>query len=178
MKFSVKTQVAVAGSLAVAGSIFLSIVAYFAAVPENHLMIFIISVLVIVVVASSCAYCYRSIDTKKETLNEQIRQALHATSSSIMLADAGRNIVYMNKAVDAMLREAESDLRKALPHFSVDRVVGSNMDIFHKNPAHQSHLLANLRETYVGNIVVAGRSFRLIANPIFWRIRRTYWFGG
>lgn len=167
MKFSVKTQVAVAGSLAVAGAIFQSIVAYFAAVPENHLMIFIISLLVIIVVASSCAYCYRSIDTKKEVLNEQIRQALHATSSNIMLADAGRTIVYMNKAVEAMLREAESDLRKALPHFSVDRVIGSNMDIFHKNPAHQSHLLANLRDTYVGNIVVAGRSFRLIANPIF-----------
>ncbi|MEN0039457.1 MAG: methyl-accepting chemotaxis protein [Cellvibrio sp.] len=167
MKFSVKTQVAVAGSLAVAGAVFLSIVAYFAAVPENHLMISIISILVIVVVASSCVYCYRSIDTKKEVLNEQIRQALHATSSNIMLADSSRVIVYMNKAVEAMLREAESDLRKALPHFSVDRIIGSNMDIFHKNPAHQSQLLANLRETYIGNIVVAGRSFRLIANPIF-----------
>lgn len=103
----------------------------------------------------------------KATENQRIRAALDATSTNVMLADAERNIVYMNHAVTKMLREAESDLRKALPHFSVDKVIGSNMDIFHKNPAHQSHLLATLTSTYIGNIVVAGRSFRLIANPIF-----------
>jgi hypothetical protein len=99
--------------------------------------------------------------------NARIKQALESTSSNVMMADNNRNIVYMNKSVVAMLRDAEADLRKALPHFSVDKALGSNMDIFHKNPSHQSNLLANLRETYVGNIVVAGRSFRLIANPIF-----------
>ena len=99
--------------------------------------------------------------------NLRVKQALDATSSNVMLADKDRNIVYMNKSVESMLRGVESDLRKALPHFSVDKVLGSNMDIFHKNPSHQSNLLANLRETYVGNVVVAGLSFRLIANPIF-----------
>lgn len=99
--------------------------------------------------------------------NFRIKEALNATSSNVMMADVNRNIIYMNKAVVSMLREAESDLRKALPHFSVDKILGSNMDIFHRNPAHQSNLLATLRSTYVGNIVVAGRSFRLIANPIF-----------
>jgi len=103
---------------------------------------------------------------KQNILTAQVVTALGATSSSVMVADADRNIVYMNKSVTAMLREAESDLRKALPHFSVDKIIGSNMDIFHSKPSHQSHLLANLKDTYVGNIVVAGRSFRLIANPI------------
>ncbi len=99
--------------------------------------------------------------------NSRIKQALDATSSNVMVADINRNITFANKAVIAMLRVAEGDMRKALPNFSVDRVVGSNMDIFHRNPAHQSNLLANLSQTYVGNIQVAGRSFRLIANPIF-----------
>ncbi len=103
---------------------------------------------------------------KQSILTHQVVTALSATSSNVMVADADRNIVYMNKAVESMLREAESDLRSALPHFSVDKVVGSNMDIFHRNPAHQSHLLANLRSTYTANIVVANRNFRLIANPI------------
>jgi methyl-accepting chemotaxis protein len=103
---------------------------------------------------------------KQNILTTQVVTALGATSSNVMVADAERNIVYMNKAVVAMLKEAESDLRKALPHFSVDKIIGSNMDIFHNKPSHQSHLLANLKDTYVGNIVVAGRSFRLIANPI------------
>jgi len=99
--------------------------------------------------------------------NARVRNALDVTSSNVMIADANRQIIYMNRAVEKMLRVAESDLRKALPHFSVDKVLGSNMDIFHKNPAHQSTLLDNLRGTYIGNIIVAGRSFRLIANPIF-----------
>lgn len=104
---------------------------------------------------------------KASVENFRVKQALNATSSNVMLADNDRNIIYMNKAVEAMLRRVEPDLRKALPHFSADNIIGSNMDIFHKNPAHQSTLLANLRDTYVGNIVVAGLSFRLIANPIY-----------
>lgn len=99
--------------------------------------------------------------------NFRIKEALNATSSNVMMADVNRNIIYMNRAVTAMLREAEADLRKALPHFSVDKIIGNTMDIFHRNPSHQSDLLANLRSTYVGNIVITGRSFRLIANPIF-----------
>lgn len=98
---------------------------------------------------------------------DRILSALDSTSSNVMVADNDRTIIYMNKAVEKMLRAVENELRKALPHFSVDKVLGSNMDIFHRNPAHQSQLLANLRDTYVGNIVVAGCSFRLIANPIF-----------
>ncbi|HCS66113.1 MAG TPA: chemotaxis protein [Cellvibrio sp.] len=98
---------------------------------------------------------------------DRILGALDSTSSNVMVADNERTIIYMNKSVEKMLRGVEADLRKALPHFSVDKIIGSNMDIFHRNPAHQSHLLANLRETYIGNIVVAGCSFRLIANPIF-----------
>lgn len=99
--------------------------------------------------------------------NYRIKQALDATSSNVMMADNNRTIVYMNKAVEAMLRNVESDLRKALPNFNVNTIIGSNMDIFHKNPSHQMHLLTNLKSTYVSNITVAGLSFRLIANPIF-----------
>jgi len=98
---------------------------------------------------------------------DRILGALGSTSSNVMVADNERTIIYMNASVEKMLRGVESELRKALPHFSVEKIIGSNIDIFHKNPAHQSHLLANLRDTYVGNIVVAGCSFRLIANPIF-----------
>ena len=55
------------------------------------------------------------------------------------------------------------ELRKVLPHFAVDKIVGSNMDIFHKVPAHQAALLARLDSTFTSNIKVAGQHFRLIA---------------
>nr|WP_293765034.1 methyl-accepting chemotaxis protein [uncultured Aquitalea sp.] len=41
------------------------------------------------------------------------------------------------------------------------------MDIFHRNPAHQRELLANLRGTYRAQIAVGGRHFSLVANPVF-----------
>jgi len=97
----------------------------------------------------------------------RILGALNSTSSNVMVADPERNIIYMNKAVEKMLRAVEPDLRKALPHFSVDKVLGSNIDIFHRNPSHQMQLLANLRDTYASEITVAGIVFRLIVNPIF-----------
>lgn len=102
--------------------------------------------------------------TLQETL--RIRQALDGASTNVMIADNERTIVYANKSVLAMLRNAEPELRKVLPLFSVDKIVGSNMDIFHKVPAHQAALLARLESTFTSNITVAGRHFRLTANPI------------
>lgn len=97
----------------------------------------------------------------------RILGALNSTSSNVMVADPERTIIYMNKSVEKMLRAVEPELRKALPHFSVDKVIGSNIDIFHRNPSHQMQLLANLRDTYTSQIGVAGITFRLIVNPIF-----------
>ena len=95
-----------------------------------------------------------------------IKDALDNVSSNVMLADAKRNIVFMNKSIYAMLSNAESDIRRALPNFSVSKLQGANIDQFHKNPAHQSQMLASFTNTHTTQIVVAGRTFRLIANPI------------
>jgi methyl-accepting chemotaxis protein len=97
----------------------------------------------------------------------RILEALNGTSTNLMIADAERNIIYMNKSVTAMLRRVESDLRKELPHFDVNKVVGSNIDIFHKNPAHQKGLLERLQTPYESQIQVGKLYFRLIASPIF-----------
>lgn len=98
--------------------------------------------------------------------NSRVRQALDNVSSNTMIADNNGNIVYMNRAVLTMMKTAESDLRKALPHFNADQLIGTNFDVFHKNPAHQRNLLANLTTIYRTQITVAGRTFSLIANPI------------
>lgn len=97
---------------------------------------------------------------------EQVISALDGTSTNVMIADEKRTIIYMNKSVERMLRNVEHELRKALPHFSVDKVVGSNIDIFHKNPHHQAQLLERLQGRYESQIKVADLHFRLIANPI------------
>ncbi|KQR71543.1 hypothetical protein ASG03_03385 [Rhizobium sp. Leaf341] len=62
--------------------------------------------------------------------------ALEALQANVMVADAKLNITYMNPSVLELLKEAEDDLRKELPRFSVGTLIGSNIDVFHKNPAH------------------------------------------
>ena len=96
----------------------------------------------------------------------RIKQALDACSTNIMIANDQHNIVYMNESVTEMMRHAESDIKQDLPKFSVDGLMESNIDIFHKNPSHQRSMLAALKDTYSTNILVGGRTFNLVANPI------------
>ncbi len=87
-------------------------------------------------------------------------------SANVMIADADLTITYMNRAVIGLLKEAESDIQKDLPRFSVATLIGSNIDVFHKNPAHQRQMLANLKTTHRATIRVGGRSFDLVATPL------------
>jgi len=99
--------------------------------------------------------------------NQRVKQSLDAVTANVMIADAGNNIVYMNDALGGMLRNAESDVRKELPNFDANKLMGVNMDTFHKNPSHQQRMIGDLRNTFKTEIEVGGRTFSLIANPVF-----------
>ena len=99
--------------------------------------------------------------------NARIKCALDNVSSNVMIADNDRNIIYMNRTVTAMMQNVESDLRKALPTFEAKRLLGGSIDQFHKKPEHQKHLLATFTSTFNTQIEVGGRTFALIANPVF-----------
>ncbi|WP_341910092.1 methyl-accepting chemotaxis protein [Ferrovibrio terrae] len=109
----------------------------------------------------------RAVDELKQTSIGAARaqSGLENVTTNVMIADERNVIVYCNKAVIATLKNAQSDLRKDLPHFDADDLIGKNVDVFHKNPAHQQKLLASLTTTYRTRITVGGRIFDLIANP-------------
>ena len=92
--------------------------------------------------------------------------ATDSIMANVMVADASLMIVYMNRAVTELLKEAESDIRKDLPRFNVATLIGSNIDVFHKNPQHQRRMLENLNATHRATIRVGGRSFDLVATPL------------
>ena len=96
----------------------------------------------------------------------RVLKALDKISSNVMVADEDLNIIYMNEAVTSFLIEMEADLKKDLPHFDAKNLIGQNIDIFHKNPAHQRGMLANLPEGYKTSITVGGRQFGLVASPL------------
>jgi methyl-accepting chemotaxis protein len=96
----------------------------------------------------------------------RIRTALDDVTTNVMIADRERNIVFVNRPLQQMLAAAESDLRRDLPQFDASNLIGRNIDIFHRNPAHQAKLLDTLATTYRAQISVGGRLLRLIVNPI------------
>ncbi|WP_274384801.1 methyl-accepting chemotaxis protein [Oricola indica] len=102
-------------------------------------------------------------DTGKE---KHRLEALEMVGANIMIADASLNITYMNAALRALLSEAEDDLRKELPGFSADKLVGRNIDSFHKNPDHQRKMLAELKKPHKANIRIGSRTFDLAVTPL------------
>jgi len=98
--------------------------------------------------------------------NARVKQALDSVSGNTMIADNEFNIIYMNAAVQGMMSNAQGDIRKDLPNFDANNLVGQNIDVFHKNPSHQRNLVGNMKGTYEAQIIVGGRTFGLIANPI------------
>ena len=97
----------------------------------------------------------------------RVRAALDVATAQVMLADTDLNIVYLNKAQQKMMEAAESDLRAELSRFDSQNLLGQNIDIFHKDPAHQRRMLERLSTTFETDISVGPRKFHLIATPVF-----------
>ena len=102
----------------------------------------------------------------KNDENARVRQALDSVGANVMIADINHNIIYLNEAVTSMMSDAESDIRTELPNFSASNLLGKNIDVFHKNPAHQRQMLQGITSQFDGKAVVGGRTFTVVANPI------------
>jgi methyl-accepting chemotaxis protein len=98
--------------------------------------------------------------------NARLKLALDNVTSNVMMADENFNIVYLNQSVAEMFKEAEKDMQKDLPKFNAATLLGTNIDIFHKNPAMQRGMLDKLSSAYKTSIQVGGRAFNLVANPV------------
>jgi methyl-accepting chemotaxis protein len=93
--------------------------------------------------------------------------ALDLLNASVMIADTDLNITYMNAGVRTLLNEAEPELQRELPGFSVASLIGRNIDAFHKNPSHQRSMLGALSSVHRATIRIGTRSFDLVATPLF-----------
>ena len=100
------------------------------------------------------------------TENLRVKVALDVTSNNVMVADPDGKIIYCNGAVLEMMRRAERDIRKQLPDFRADAILGSNFDAYHRAPAHQRNLLVSLAQSHRAELTIGSRHFSLVATPI------------
>ena len=96
----------------------------------------------------------------------RVQTALDNVATNVMVADKDHNIIYMNKAIAEMFRIAEADIRKDLPQFEASKLLGCNIDVFHKQPSHQRQMLDRLTSPHRATVHIGGRTFTLTVAPV------------
>ncbi len=96
----------------------------------------------------------------------RVQVALDNSSTNVMICDPEFTIMYINNAMRSLFQRAEADIRKDLPQFSADSVLGSSIDRFHKNVAHQRGVLNNLAGTHRTTIQLGGLTVDFTVNAI------------
>ncbi len=66
-----------------------------------------------------------------------------------------------------MLHDCETEMRKDMPQFDASKMIGANVDAFHKNPAHQRKVLDGLAVPSAVQFSVGSRKFNVNLAPVF-----------
>ncbi|MEA3151140.1 MAG: methyl-accepting chemotaxis protein [Gammaproteobacteria bacterium] len=98
--------------------------------------------------------------------NARIRTALDRVSVGAMLGDTDGKIIYMNDALRALFRNQLAEIRKQIPSFDSEQLVGGSFDVFHQIPWLQRHMLAGLSSAHTADIKMGNASLRIVANPV------------
>ncbi|MEQ1717854.1 MAG: PAS domain-containing protein, partial [Hyphomicrobium sp.] len=105
-------------------------------------------------------------DARTSAEMARIKNALDRVASSVMIADVDGNIIYMNDAIRKMFRDDETDIRKDLPNFTADGVIGASVDIFHRHGS-MHDMLVKLTDTHRSSMKIGNHSFNLTTVPVF-----------
>lgn len=105
--------------------------------------------------------------TKAHVAQEEVarvRAAVDGSSVGYMIANQDFKIVYVNNALLEIFRRHQAVMEKVMPGFRADAILGSSIDRFHANPAHQQGMLKGLRGVHREQIRLGPCVFDLVAN--------------
>lgn len=71
------------------------------------------------------------------------KTALAITSAAIMMIDRNFLVTFVNDATMKLFRDNAAVFREQYPTFDPANIIGTNIDVFHRNPHHQRQLLAD-----------------------------------
>ncbi len=92
----------------------------------------------------------------------RLRSAVSGAMQPMMMIDRDFIITYVNQATTDLLCKHEYILKQEFQGFDARNMVGKNIDVFHKNPAHQRHMLSDPGNLpYTAIIEIAHLSFKL-----------------
>lgn len=97
----------------------------------------------------------------------RIKLALDKASVGIIIINNARLITYINARAAAYIRQEEGAIKKLIPDFSADHLIGISVDIFHKTPSHQAAMLEKLVDTVTGDFKLGSMQVKIIGAAIF-----------
>jgi methyl-accepting chemotaxis protein len=98
--------------------------------------------------------------------NARVRTALDRVSVGAMLGDTEGKIIYANDALQVLFRTQAHEIRKQVPSFNAEKLVGSSLGMFGQIASLQSMFLAGLTYTHTADFKIGEASLRIIANPV------------
>ena len=123
-----------------------------------------------------------TVEVEKEREVARLKSAVDGAQTNFMICDADLNITYCNPAVVGVMRARQHELSQVWPGFDPDKLVGSNIDVFHKNPTHQRALLSDPNrlpikteikaaglEFEVNATIIQGANGEYLGNMVEWR---------
>jgi methyl-accepting chemotaxis protein len=97
--------------------------------------------------------------------NLRIKIGLDNVSTSVVIVDNDRRIIYLNKAASTLLSKLEKDIQQQVPNFVAANFVGSNIDDLKNIPNHKS-VLDTLNNPHVATVLLGGHPIAVTANPV------------
>lgn len=101
-------------------------------------------------------------------IDGMMKAAIDKAGINIMMCDRNFLITYANESTVRMVNKHVDTFRREFPGFDPARLIGSCIDLFHKNPSHQRTLLNDPRNLpYQTDIAVGPLKFALNITAIF-----------
>jgi len=72
-----------------------------------------------------------------------IKSAMEAASAAIMMVNRDFIVIYVNQAIINLFGENAAVFKAVFPFFDPNKMLGTCIDVFHKNPQHQRQMLAS-----------------------------------
>lgn len=97
----------------------------------------------------------------------QFKVGIDNLSTGVTIADNNRIVLYVNSSAVQLFNKIEANIQHDLPMFNVETLVGTSIDLFHKNSVYQKELLATFESTVEVNMPLGGHIMNIKASPIF-----------
>ncbi len=98
--------------------------------------------------------------------NARIRTALDRVAAGVTLVDTGGVIIYLNDFAKALFQGNATQIRKQVPQFDVERLVGSTFDALYQGSSRRGARLAELSAGHTEELIMGSATLRIVATPV------------